>query len=60
MQGSDGSVTILLEAKQMTNGAIKLDPNAAGGYVQMSEAWIGEVLRRLPNDSPAKIAITGA
>ncbi len=56
----DGSVTILSDSKQITNGTVKLSSNAAGGNTQLSDAWINKVLDNLPLNDPAGIAIQKA
>ena len=54
----DGSVTILSDSKQITNGTVKLDPKAAGGNTQLSKAWIDAVIDNLaPNDPTRQILI---
>lgn len=54
----DGSVTILSDSKQITNGTVKLAPNAAGGNTQLSKAWIDAVIDNLaPNDPTRQILI---
>ncbi|MGG5224168.1 hypothetical protein, partial [Pseudomonas syringae pv. coryli] len=53
----DGSVTILVESKQVKNGAIQLTGSAAGGYVQMSDDWVDTVLTRLDPASPVYKAV---
>ncbi len=60
LEGAGGNVTILLDSKQMVNGATKVSTNAAGGTVQMSDAWVVDVLSRLDPASPAAIAVTRA
>ena len=60
LQGANGEVTIILDAKQMTNGAFSLSSQAAGNSTQLSEAWVKNVLARLPDGSPAKDAVSRA
>lgn len=60
LQGANGEVTIILDAKQMSNGAFSLSSQAAGNTTQLSEAWVKEVLGRLPQGSPAKNAVERA
>ncbi|MDC4625400.1 hemagglutinin repeat-containing protein [Acinetobacter baumannii] len=56
----DGSVTILSDSKQITNGTVKLSSNAAGGNTQLSEAWVAAVLKELSPNDPARLAIEQA
>lgn len=56
----DASVVVVVESKQIHNGAIRLNQKAAGGHTQMSKAWIDEVLRNLPDNDPAKSIIIKA
>lgn len=56
----DGSVTILSDSKQITNGTVKLEPKAAGGNTQLSEAWIQAVINKLDPKDPARLAIEQA
>jgi filamentous hemagglutinin len=56
----DGSVTILADSKQITNGIVKLDSKAAGGNTQLSEAWVVAVLNKLDTKDPARLAIDQA
>lgn len=56
-QAADGSVVLIVESKQIRNGTVQLNPNGAGGYTQMSEDWIRQVLDQLPDGSPAKAAV---
>ena len=60
LQGTNGEVTIILDAKQMANGAFKLSSEGAGNTNQLSKAWVDEVLRRLPDGSQAKTQIVKA
>lgn len=60
LQGANGEVTIILDAKQMSNGAFSLSSQAAGNTTQLSKAWVEEVLARLPDGSPAKTEIIKA
>ncbi|MEF9956282.1 MAG: VENN motif pre-toxin domain-containing protein [Acinetobacter sp.] len=53
----DGSVTILSDSKQITNGTVKLASNAAGGNTQLSEAWVKAVVNKLDTKDPARLAI---
>ncbi|WP_195714694.1 hypothetical protein [Neisseria brasiliensis] len=50
-QAADGSVVVLVESKQIRNGTVQLNPNGAGGYTQMSEAWVNQVLNELPKNN---------
>ncbi len=56
----DGSVTILSDSKQITNGTVKLSSNAAGGNTQLSSDWIMAVIGELPTNDPARIAVLQA
>ncbi|WP_028450880.1 hypothetical protein [Chitinibacter tainanensis] len=44
----DGSV-LILDSKQMKNMATKVEMNAAGGFPQMSDGWVVQVLKNLNN-----------
>ncbi len=55
----DGSVTLVVDGKPMPDGTFKL-AKAAGDHVQLTDDWINTVLSRLPDDSPAKLAIREA
>lgn len=59
-QAADGTVVILAESKQIRNGTVQLNPKGAGGYTQMSEEWIQQVITNLPDGNPAKTAILKA
>ena len=55
-----GNTVILLDSKQLNkSGATKLNPNAAGDTMQMSNDWVKAVLGNLA-DSPAKTAVAAA
>ncbi|HFC6606207.1 TPA: DUF637 domain-containing protein [Neisseria meningitidis] len=56
-QAADGSVVLIVESKQIRNGTVQLNPNGAGGYTQMSREWIKQVVKSLPDGSPAKAAV---
>jgi filamentous hemagglutinin len=60
LKSPEGMLTIVLDGKQMAEGAFKLTSDAAGGAVQLSDQWIQNVLLRLPSDDPAKIAVQAA
>lgn len=60
LQGPDGTVTIVLDSKQINNGSAQLGTTTSGEVVQLSERWITNVLDELPNSSPAKIAVLAA
>ncbi|GHD57861.1 hemagglutinin repeat-containing protein [Jeongeupia chitinilytica] len=45
-EGSDGSV-LILDSKQMKKFSTRLEMNAAGGYPQLSDEWVNQVLRNL-------------
>ncbi|EJU54468.1 hypothetical protein NMEN93003_0432 [Neisseria meningitidis 93003] len=53
-QAADGSVVLIVESKQIRNGTVQLNPNGAGGYTQMSEDWIKQVITNLPDNHPTK------
>ncbi|WP_158229192.1 hypothetical protein [Collimonas sp. PA-H2] len=59
-QNSDGTVTILLDSKQIANGTLKLSPDAAGNTMQMSDQWVQNVLFKLDPTSPAYKAVDAA
>jgi hypothetical protein len=58
--GPNGQVTIVLDSKQINNGAASLGTITDGAVLQLSDAWIVHVLDRLPDNSPAKIAVLRA
>jgi filamentous hemagglutinin len=58
-ENADGSVTIVLDSKQVNNGAAKLS-EGAGGQLQLTDAWVQAVLDRLDANSPAHIAVSRA
>lgn len=58
-QGTDGKI-YLFESKQVSNGTMTLSPSAAGGHMQMSDAWITQVVNNLGPNSAAATAITNA
>jgi len=58
-ENADGSVTIILDSKQINNGAAKLS-EGAGGQLQLTDAWVQAVLDRLDANSPAHIAVSRA
>jgi len=54
-------MTMIIDSKQLAkNGTTSLDPKAAGGVMQLSDASIDAVLDRLADLSPAKLAIDSA
>ncbi|WP_211468421.1 hypothetical protein, partial [Collimonas silvisoli] len=57
LQNSDGTVTILIDSKQMTNGTFKLSQEGAGNAMQMSDEWVQNVLLRIDPTSPAFKAV---
>ncbi|WP_442504965.1 DUF637 domain-containing protein [Neisseria meningitidis] len=59
-QAADGSVVLIIESKQIRNGTVQLNPNGAGGYTQMSREWIKQVVKSLPDGSPAKAVVLKA
>ena len=56
----DGSVTILADSKQITNGTVKLSPNAAKGNTQLSKEWALAVIDNLDPNDPSKLVISNA
>jgi filamentous hemagglutinin len=53
--------TMVIDSKQLArSGSTNLDPEAAGGTMQLSDSSIRTVLSRLADDSPAKDAIEKA
>jgi filamentous hemagglutinin len=58
LQSADGTVTILLDSKQFTNGATKLSESNAGQ--QLSDAWVRSVLGNLDKTSDAYQAVLAA
>jgi hypothetical protein len=56
LQNADGSVTLAIDAKQITNGTLKLG-QTTDGSIQLSPAWINNVLLKLDPESPAYTAI---
>lgn len=55
----DGTVTIIVDSKQMRNGTFRLS-NGAEGHQQLSAAWINSITNRLPLYSPAREKIRSA
>ena len=55
----DGTVTIIVDGKPMPNGMFQLS-YGAGGKVQLTDEWISAVLDKLPENSPARVAIETA
>lgn len=64
LQGQNGAITVILDAKQLTaSGAVKLSTEGAGGANQLSPAWVEQVMeniRRTNPNSPAIAAIAAA
>lgn len=58
LQGIDGSVTIVVDSKQINGGSVRLGATETG--TQLSSSWINATLDNLPSNSPARIAITTA
>jgi filamentous hemagglutinin len=55
------TMTMIIDSKQLAkNGSTSLDPNAAGGTLQLSQNSLKVVLNNLPDNSPAKQAILNA
>ena len=55
-----GNVTLLIDSKQINNGAFTLSPTGSGGNMQLSSGWIDSVLSKLDPTSPASEAIERA
>jgi hypothetical protein len=60
IQNADGTVTILIDSKQISSGTLKLASNGSGGAVQMSDTWVTNVLSKLDSSSPAYLAVSNA
>ena len=56
----DGSVVVIVESKQIKNGTVQLNSKGAGGFTQMSEPWIRQVINSLPDNDPTKKIIQEA
>jgi filamentous hemagglutinin len=54
------NLTMVVDSKQLGQKGVKLDPNAAGGKMQMSSEWDDVVLNRLDKKSEAYKAIDSA
>ncbi|WP_202594232.1 hypothetical protein, partial [Frateuria defendens] len=59
LQNSDGSVTLLVDGKQINNGTFSLSQTTSGD-MQLSSGWIQSVMDRLDKTSPAYKAISQA
>jgi hypothetical protein len=59
LQNPNGSVTIVVDAKQMTNGTFALN-QLADNTVQLSPKWIDYVMGQIDETSPAYLAIKQA
>jgi filamentous hemagglutinin len=58
LQGKDGTVTIIMDGKQLAeSGAVKLSTAGAGGTNQMSSDWVREVIERIRAKNPNSPAI---
>ena len=57
---SSGNVTLLIDSKQINNGAFTLSANGAGGSMQLSDNWVDTVLSKLDPSSPAYRAVFNA
>ena len=53
LRNKDGSITILASCQQLPDGSVELDPDAAGGFMQMSDDWVENVLDKLDRNSAA-------
>jgi filamentous hemagglutinin len=60
LEAPDGSVTIVVDSKQMNGGSFSLSNNGAGGAQQLSDQWIRNVLNALDQTSPAVASIRDA
>ena len=60
LQATDGSVTIVVDAKQMNSGSFSLSNSGAGGVQQLSDQWIRNVLGAIDQTSQAYTAIDNA
>jgi filamentous hemagglutinin len=58
-QNADGTVTILLDSKQIVRGSTSL-AEGAGGKMQLSSDWIRNVLLKVDQTSPAYQAVNAA
>ncbi len=58
LQSADGSVTLILDSKQIYNGSIQLGSTSAG-VVQLSDDWISFVLNKV-GPTPAEAAVRAA
>lgn len=54
------NVTLQLDSKQLNSKGVTLDPKAAGGNMQLSPDWDQVVISKLPDNSPARLAIEAA
>ena len=60
VQSADGSVTIIMDSKQIdASGGVQMG-SAFDGQNQLSSSWIDGVLDNLPENSPARLAIVQA
>jgi len=59
LQSPDGTVTSILDSKQISGGSAKLATDSAG-FTQLSDRWIKRVLDQLDPDSGAAKAIRNA
>lgn len=60
LEHPNGTVTVVLDSKQITNGSTSLSPDGAGGTMQMSDAWVRQVLNNLDPTSSAYRAVNNA
>ncbi|TRB20778.1 hypothetical protein EXN70_24160, partial [Rhizobium rhizogenes] len=60
LEATDGSVTIVVDAKQMNSGSFSLSNSGAGGAQQLSDQWIRNVLGALDQTSPAVTSVRDA
>jgi filamentous hemagglutinin len=59
LQNPDGTVTILMDSKQITNGSTTLS-QGAGGAMQLTDSWVKNVLGNIDQTSAAYNAIENA
>ncbi|UWU24779.1 hemagglutinin repeat-containing protein (plasmid) [Rhizobium sp. CB3060] len=60
LEAPDGSVTIIVDAKQMNSGSFSLSNKGAGNAQQMSDLWVDNVLDALDQTSQAVTSIRNA
>lgn len=55
-QAKDGSI-VIVDSKQLKNGALQVSTKGAGGTNQLSEDWVNVVTAKLPDEDPVKKAM---